>query len=100
MPLYEYYCARCDRVFEALRSLRDSDEPVPCPDCGSDAGRIMPTTFASMSLRQGYAQRVPYHHRPIRSDEPTRTIALVKPGTGKKPETAANRSQKAGGEKK
>ncbi|HEU4759961.1 MAG TPA: zinc ribbon domain-containing protein [Dehalococcoidia bacterium] len=79
MPLYEYYCEKCDTVFEALRPLRDSDAPAPCPTCGRDAARIMPTTFASMSFNQGYAQRVPFHHRPIRSaaDKP-KTIAPVR----------------------
>ena len=79
MPLYEYYCENCDEVFEALRSVSASDEPSPCPKCGREAGRIMPTTFASMSRKEGYAQRVPYHHRPIRADTPAKTIAPVKP---------------------
>jgi putative FmdB family regulatory protein len=90
MPLYEYYCERCDKVFEALRSLRQSDQPSPCPVCGRDADRIMPTSFASMSRKQGWAQRVPFHHRPIRAMEPKRTIAPVKPKGAKK------RSRKSG----
>ena len=79
MPLYEYYCENCDEVFEALRSVGASDEPSPCPRCARDAERIMPTTFASMSRKEGYAQRVPYHHRPVRAGAPARTIARVKP---------------------
>lgn len=79
MPLYEYYCESCDEVFEALRSVSASDESTLCPKCGSEADRIMPTTFASMSRREGWAQRVPYHHRPVRTGEPARTIARVKP---------------------
>jgi len=79
MPLYEYYCTKCDKVFESLRSIRESDVPAPCPQCDSQAERIMPTTFASMSFKQGYAQRVPFHHRPVRSqEEKPRTIAPVK----------------------
>lgn len=85
MPLYEYYCERCDRVFEALRFIRDSDEPAPCPECGREADRIMPTTFASMSHRGGWAQRVPFHHAPVRSDaRGKKAIARVKPKTEKK----------------
>ena len=79
MPLYEYYCESCDEVFEALRAVVASEEPAPCPRCGRDAERIMPTTFASMSRRDGYAQRVPYHHKPVRAAAPARTIARVKP---------------------
>jgi putative FmdB family regulatory protein len=85
VPLYEYYCDRCDRVFEALRAIRDSDVPTPCPGCGREADRIMPTTFASMSHRGGWAQRVPFHHAPVRADaKGKRAIARVKPKVGKK----------------
>lgn len=91
MPLYEYYCESCDAVFEALRSVSASEEPAPCPKCGGDADRIMPTTFASMSRRDGWAQRVPYHHKPVRAATPARTIARVKPKTG------ATRKRKAEG---
>lgn len=94
MPLYEFYCENCDRVFEALRSVRASEEPAPCPGCGSDADRIMPTTFASMSRREGWAQRVPYHHKPVRAGSPARTIARVKPQEG------AQRKGKAEGGKR
>ncbi len=79
MPLYEYYCEKCDNVFEALCPLAESDQPAPCPRCGSEADRIMPTTFASMSHRSGWKQRVPYHHAPVRADQPKRAIARVKP---------------------
>lgn len=79
MPLYEYYCERCDGVFEALRSLEQSDAPSLCPECGERSERIMPTTFASMARKQGWVQRVPFHHHGVRSDTPKRTIAPVKP---------------------
>ncbi len=84
MPLYEYYCRKCDKVFETLRSLRQSEQPAPCPACGREAQRIMPTSFAPMSFKQGWAQRVPFHHRPIRAVEPKRAIAPVKPKGAKK----------------
>ncbi len=80
MPLYEYYCETCDKVFETLRPLRETGQPLPCPTCGRVGERIMPTSVVAMSFRQGYAQRVPFHHRPIRAAEPKRrTIAPVKP---------------------
>ena len=93
MPLYEYYCEACSSVFEALRSLRLSEEAAACPKCGADADRIMPTTFASMSRRDGWAQRVPYHHKPVRTGAPARTIARVNPQASRK------RKGKAGGAK-
>src|SRR3989304_3600172 len=73
MPLYEYYCEKCERVFEALRPLSESDVAVPCPDCGRDADRIMPTSFSAMSWDKGYPQRVPYHQRPVRNVSPKKS---------------------------
>jgi len=79
MPVYEYHCEACDGIFEALRFVRQSEESAPCPKCGTDADRIMPTTFASMSRKEGWRQRVPYHHKPVRAGTPAKTIARVKP---------------------
>lgn len=84
MPVYEYYCKSCGLVFEALRPLRESEAPAPCPQCARSAERIMPTTFASMVVKQGWAQRAPFHHSGVRADEPKRAIAPVKPKGGRK----------------
>jgi putative FmdB family regulatory protein len=40
MPLYEYRCPACDRVFEELRRAGDDDE-ASCPACGRPAPRIV-----------------------------------------------------------
>ncbi len=93
MPLYEYYCERCDRVFEALRSIAKSDQPATCAACGGDAARIMPTTFAPMARRGGIKERVPFHHHDIRDKEPKRAIAPVKPRAASRP----NRKEKGKG---
>jgi putative FmdB family regulatory protein len=86
VPLYEYYCESCDRVFEALRPIRESDQPAPCPACGHEADRIMPTTFAAMSHTGGWKQRVPFHHGPVRTGETKPPVARVTPkgGAGRK----------------
>jgi putative FmdB family regulatory protein len=59
MPLYEYFCQPCNGIFEELRPIREATEPVPCPVCYKDAGRIMPTSFAAFSYRDGYPRRIP-----------------------------------------
>jgi putative FmdB family regulatory protein len=86
MPLYEYYCQQCDEVFEALRSIRESDRPAVCPRCGGEAERIMPTSFATRSFKAGYPQRVPYHQRPVYNRPPKfdRVIAPVRQETAQK----------------
>ena len=59
MPLYEYYCAHCEGVFEHLRSIRESSEPSPCPVCDRDCGRIMPTSFVAFAVREGLPRQLP-----------------------------------------
>ncbi len=97
MPLYEYICEKCDKVFEALGSMSNSEKPAACPKCGASADRIMPTTFASMAHKAGWAHRVPFHHHPVRGDKPKTAIAKVK--TDSKPKETAKPKQKSGGRK-
>jgi putative FmdB family regulatory protein len=40
MPLYEYYCLRCDFTFEVLASLNEASKKKSCPECGKRAPRI------------------------------------------------------------
>jgi len=66
MPLYEYFCEPCNGIFEELRPMRESSEPVPCPQCYKDSSRIMPTSFSAFTFREGYPRRIPddgkYYH--------------------------------------
>lgn len=66
LPLYEYYCEPCNGIFEELRPIREASDPVPCPQCYKDAKRIMPTSFAAFTFREGYPRRIPddgsYYH--------------------------------------
>lgn len=59
MPIYEYLCRPCEGIFEALRPMRESADPVPCPACDRDGERIMPTTFTAFTFRDGYPRRLP-----------------------------------------
>jgi putative FmdB family regulatory protein len=59
MPLYEYFCQPCNGIFEELRPIREATDPVPCPQCYKDAARIMPTSFAAFTFRDGYPRRIP-----------------------------------------
>lgn len=89
MPLYEYYCESCDGIFEELRPMREATEPVPCPQCYKDAPRIMPTSFAAFTFRDGYPRRIPddgkfYHlghkvSKPVTSGVPNEHPEVNKP---------------------
>jgi len=59
MPVYEYYCKRCDGVFEAIRTMAQASTPAPCPECGKKAERIPPTSFAAFTMREGYPRAIP-----------------------------------------
>ena len=52
MPLYEYYCRRCEQRFELLRPVTRMDDPAPCPK-GHDGGERMLSTFAAFSQGSG-----------------------------------------------
>jgi putative FmdB family regulatory protein len=89
MPLYEYYCQPCNGIFEELRPIREATEPVPCPQCYNDAGRIMPTSFSAFVFRDGYPRRIPddgsfYHlgqkvSKPITGGRPNEHPEINKP---------------------
>lgn len=59
MPLYEYYCADCNGIFELLRPVREASFAQPCPVCDADARRMMPTDFAAFVVREGLPRRIP-----------------------------------------
>jgi putative FmdB family regulatory protein len=89
MPIYEYYCEPCNGIFEELRPMREATEPVPCPECYKDAGRIMPTSFTAFTFREGYPRRIPddgkYYHlgqkvtKPVTGGRPNEHPEIDKP---------------------
>lgn len=48
MPIYEYYCSKCDLDYELIRSVSQSDEPAPCSTCGQPGERQL-SNFAFRS---------------------------------------------------
>ncbi|HET9201476.1 MAG TPA: zinc ribbon domain-containing protein [Dehalococcoidia bacterium] len=44
MPLYEYYCSRCDAKFEMLRAMNRADESTSCPEGHPQASRLLSLT--------------------------------------------------------
>ncbi len=40
MPIYEYECKRCGKVFEVWQKI--TDEPIKkCPDCGGEVQKLI-----------------------------------------------------------
>ncbi len=47
MPIYEYRCQDCGRIFEALRSMREADAAILCEHCSSaKTARILSACFS------------------------------------------------------
>lgn len=47
MPLYEYRCRQCHRVFELVRRINDIDDGLQCPNCHSEAIERLLSTFSA-----------------------------------------------------
>jgi putative FmdB family regulatory protein len=47
MPIYEYRCEDCGRVFEKLRRFSDSDSDLKCPACDSEEVERQLSCFAT-----------------------------------------------------
>ena len=48
MPVYEYRCSTNGHIFDLRRGIHQRDDPAPCPQCQSDARRLI-SPFASKS---------------------------------------------------
>jgi putative FmdB family regulatory protein len=57
MPVYEYYCKRCQQRFELLRPVSRMDDPAACPEGHAGATRVL-STFAAFSQGDGGASEV------------------------------------------
>lgn len=44
MPIYEYQCPKCGKVFEEWGKASESHREEPCPVCGTPSPRIMSRT--------------------------------------------------------
>lgn len=51
MPIYEYHCTQCDKVFEEWHRHIDDDLSHACPDCQGTAERMVSNT--SFMLKGG-----------------------------------------------
>jgi len=50
VPLYEYSCLGCERIFSELRSSSEMDQEIDCPECGNKKTKRF---FSSFSVGKG-----------------------------------------------
>lgn len=57
MPIYEYECEQCKKIYECILDSTELDSIIECPDCKKECKKIMSPTFfhASMNSPQGVA---------------------------------------------
>jgi putative FmdB family regulatory protein len=41
MPIYSYHCEQCDEVYENMRSIKQRDVKLICPQCKESCSRIL-----------------------------------------------------------
>lgn len=53
MPLIEYRCSQCARVFERLLTRAEGANDADCPDCGQHSGKRLVSLFAPIRGEDG-----------------------------------------------
>lgn len=51
MPIYEYQCESCGKVFEKMESINSENKAQPCVSCGAEAKRKI--SASSFQLKGG-----------------------------------------------
>lgn len=46
MPIYEYFCKKCDKKFELRRPFSQSKDPAECPVCNTAAERVLSSCYS------------------------------------------------------
>ncbi len=67
MPIYEFYCADCDTLFNFFSPGVDTESRPPCPRCGERRLERRPARFAALTGRGGGAE----------GDEPDEELAAL-----------------------
>lgn len=47
MPLYEYECQRCGRLFDDHHRIDESEKGIECPTCGARESKRVFSKFAT-----------------------------------------------------
>ncbi|MFH1435098.1 MAG: zinc ribbon domain-containing protein [Pseudomonadota bacterium] len=55
MPIYEYKCEACGRVFEELVMRTGGEEETACPECGCAETKRLVSSFSSAGGSSGDA---------------------------------------------
>ena len=66
MPVYEYYCEKCQLEYEIIRPVSKMDEPAPCANCNQNGQRQL-SNFSFKSKTFSAPKLGPTTHQPFRN---------------------------------
>ncbi|MBI2935080.1 MAG: zinc ribbon domain-containing protein [Chloroflexi bacterium] len=64
MPIYEYYCSKCQSVFELTRSFAESDKPATCAKCGSPSQKLVSAAATNADYKVKLPEKEPFRNLP------------------------------------
>ena len=92
MPIYEYQCPHCGKVFEEWVKLSDAHEEMLCPDCKVNAPRLISHT--SFVLKGGGWYVTDYGYRKgIKEDVPAEKSSSSGKEEGSKTAKSADKAE-------
>jgi putative FmdB family regulatory protein len=47
MPIYEYRCRKCGRIFEKIQKVEEGGDLLKCPSCGEQKPEKILSSFCS-----------------------------------------------------
>ena len=99
MPLYEYRCRQCERIFDRLERASEPTDGT-CPDCGSAAARLLGAPALKFKGSGWYVNDYGKGNgsRPADADKPA--SAAKDSGSDTKTEKAAEKKVEKKSEKK
>jgi len=53
MPIYEYRCRKCNKVFSALQKVGTTEKDTVCPECDSKDVKKLLSAFSCSSVVEG-----------------------------------------------
>lgn len=92
MPIYEYQCPKCQKVFEEWTHVTDMQAQEPCPGCGTPSPRVMSHT--SFVLKGGGWYVSDYGYRKGIKDE---NSTSTPPSSGSSSTSSPSSSSTSGG---
>jgi putative FmdB family regulatory protein len=79
MPVYEYECSGCQKVFEVQQRM--SDDPLShCPECAAEVKKLV--SMSSFQLKGGGWYSDGYSSAPARKGKPQATPAATPCSSG------------------